>query len=116
MSDVNGTTRKPMRLLLVDATCNKKNFEYAVSKQIHEELGKRGVALAESTVLQPTTFRGVLDALDQAKHDFSALLYFAHGSAGKGKNAASVQAGDFSTSWEFLGRSGVDLTDKFLTF
>lgn len=116
MTDVNGTTRAPLRLLLVDATCNKQQFEYDVSAQICNELASRGVPLAESTVLTPTDFPGLLDALDSGKREYSALLYFAHGSAGNGQVSASVQVGKFSASWELLGRSGMDLSDKFLSF
>lgn len=116
MTDVNGTTRAPMKLLLVDATCNKYGFEYEASNTIHDKLAKRGVPLVENGVLQPTTFRGVFEALDPSKRDFSSLLYFAHGSAEDGEEAATVQAGDFTTTWELLDVSGIELTDKFVTF
>jgi hypothetical protein len=107
---VRATVAGPLKILVLDATCNKKGFEHDLSRRVHAALQAGGIGVSGP----PVFARGPGEIEDALQADFSLLLYVAHGGARRGKDSATVQAGEFDTNWYYLQHLKLNLKDKMV--
>ena len=103
----------PLKLLVVDATCNRNKWEYQCSDTVYAALRNAHVPLVNG-LCRPTKLEEYIDAF-QKNDSASAVLLFAHGAkADDPKKADRVQMTDLSDSWYIFDQLDLHLEDKLV--
>lgn len=109
--DIEDYVTGPLNLLLVDLTCNTKNFEYQVSDNICKDLIRNKISVVNDSVFKITEFDQISQAFNFSS-SYNSVLLFAHGSRPDQDNLNEFVLGNDSYSWALLNKLDIDLSGK----
>jgi len=89
MSEIVSATPGRLRVLVIDVTRNRKQFEHAVTRTVFWSLKGCGVALATEDPVLVGDIKDISSAFEAADGKFNTVLLIAHGGPDPGGGMAS---------------------------
>jgi len=112
--EVSSIREGPINVAVIDVTANQKGFEHKMTGELVQKLKDAGVPVLDG---QAQFLDGLLDLVDAVPPKAAIVLLIAHGSETTPlheKRVAHVRVGSDRETWQLLGVSGIDWSDKLV--